>query len=107
MLPFCCKFCKNGFKREKSKQKHQIKCPKNPKNKKGFKCELCAEKGKTKFLSNYDSWTAHKKNIHGGPRVFKCKDCGVSHKYEWYAKKHKKTCKGKNFNLKRSSQFRK
>ena len=96
MNPFGCRFCKNRFKKEKSRDKHQKKCSKNPQNKKGFKCPLCEEKGKTKYLQNYDSFRAHKKNIHSGPKIFKCADCGAETKYEWYHKKHiTKMCKGK------------
>ena len=78
MLPFCCQFCKNGFKgvrvdfgqnipslsilNEKNLKISIKKALKTPK--KGFKCELCTEKGKTKFFSNHDSLTAHKNNKH-------------------------------------------
>ena len=94
MNPFGCRFCNNRFKKEKSRDKHEKKCSKNPKHRNGYKCPLCEEKGITKYLANYDSFLAHKKNIHSGPRMFECEDCNSKYKYEWYLAKHKKTCKG-------------
>ena len=76
ILLFCCRFCKNGFKREKSRDKHK-KCTKTPKIKKDSNVNFAQER-------EYQNWQI----TIPGPRTKKCAQ----------------RCAGLS-NLKRSSQF--